>query len=192
MTQPGGPPQHLVVEPGQPLPAAPSKLSGGKMVLLVLGIIALCAVPALGVLAALAVYGVQKYLTNAKSTEAVANVQRLAAGIARCANEVDPATGQPRGLPAPTTRVPAALSAVAGSRYQSTPTEWGGSFACAGFALTGPQYFQYRWEVRAPGQGAAIAVADLDGDGSVDATAEQSVSCASSGVCTVGTFTKTP
>lgn len=195
MTQPGGPggpPQHLVVEPGQPLPAAPSKLTGGKMVLLVLAIVALCAVPVLGVLSALAIYGVKKYMINAKGAESVSNVQRLAAGIARCANEADAATGRPRGLPESSAPVPASLAAVDGSKYQSSSAEWNGAFACAGFRVTGPQYFQYRWELRGPTTGVAVGVADLDGDGSVDATAEQPVTCTPAGACSVGAFTKTP
>jgi hypothetical protein len=192
MTQPGGPPQHLVVEPGQPLPAMPSKLTGGKMVLIVLAIVALCGVPAIGMLSALAIYGVKKYVTNAKGAEAVGNVQRLASGIARCANEVEPGTTRPRGLPESSARVPASLAAVSGTKYQSTSGEWSGALACAGFAVTGPQYFQYRWELRSPTHGVATAVADLDGDGSVDNTAEQPVTCTPGGTCTVGAFTKTP
>jgi hypothetical protein len=192
MTQPGGPPQHLVVEPGQPLPATPSKLSGGKMVLIVLAVIAVCGLPVVGVLAAVAIYGVQKYLTSEKSGEAVGNVQRLAAGIARCASEVDPATGQPRGLPPSSASVPSSLAAVSGAKYQSTTTEWGGAFACAGFHVLGPQYFQYRWELRGLTSGAAVGVADLDGNGTVDATAEQPVTCTATGACSVGAFTKAP
>jgi type IV pilus assembly protein PilA len=192
MTQPGGPPQHLVVEPGQPLPATASKLSGRKMLLIVLAIVALCGLPVIGVLSALAIYGVKKYVTHAKGAEAVGNVQKLASGIARCANEVDSATTRPRGLPASSAPVPATLGAVSGAKYQSTAGEWRGAFTCAGFAVTGPQYFQYRWDLRSPTSGVATAVADLDGDGSVDATAEQPVTCAPSGTCTVGAFTKTP
>ncbi len=189
MTEPGGPPQHLVVEPGQPLPAAPSKLTGGKMVLIVLAIVALCGVPILGVVSALAIYGVKKYLVNAKSAEATGNVQRLAAGIARCSGEVDPATGQPRGLPDSSAAVPSSLAAVAAAKYQSSPGEWSGAYTCAGFQIFGPQYFQYRWERRTPTSGVVAAVADLDGNGAIDATAEQPVTCSASGACSVGAFT---
>lgn len=180
----------LEVQPGQPLPAAPSKLGGGKMVLIVLGIVAACAVPVLGMLASFAIYGVKKYVTNAKMAEATNGVQQLAAGIARCAGEVDAATGQRRGLPESSGAVPSSLAAVRASKYQSAPGEWNGAFACAGFRMAGPQYFQYRWELRSPTSGAAVAVADLDGDGAVDATAEQPVACTQA-ACTQGAFTST-
>jgi hypothetical protein len=192
MTEPGGPPPHLVVEPGQPLPATPSKLTGGKMVLIVLVIVGACALPVLGVLAALAVYGVRKYTTSAKSAEATGYVQQLASGIARCSAEIDPSTSQPRGLPASSHTVPASLSAVSGAKYQSNSAEWSGAFACAGFQVVGPQYFQYRWELRTPTSGVVVGVADLDGDRTVDVTAEQPVTCTAAGTCSVGAFTKTP
>lgn len=177
MTQPGGPLPPLQVQPGEPLPAAPSKLGGGKMVLIVLAIVAACGVPLLGVLAALSIYGVKKYVTNAKGAEATNYVQRLAAGVARCANEVDPATGQKRGLPPSSAAVPATLASVRGMKYQSTPGEWNGAFTCAGFRVADPQYFQYRWEQQSETRGLAVAVGDLDGDGSIDTTAERP-SCA--------------
>jgi type IV pilus assembly protein PilA len=189
MTQPGGPLPPLAVQPGEPLPAAPSKLTGGKMVIIVIAIVALCGLPVLGIVASLAIYGVRKYVTNAKGAEATANVQRLATGIARCANEVDPATGQPRGLPESSRPVPSTVTSVRGAKYQSAPGEWSGAYTCAGFQVLGPQYFQYRWELRTPGNGAAVAVADLDADGTIDFTAEQPVACRSGGVCEVGAFT---
>ncbi len=190
MTQPGGPLPPLVVQPGEPLPAAPSKLGGGKMVLIVLAVVAMCGVPVLGMLAAISIYGVKKYITNAKSGEATANVQRLAAGIERCAEGVDPATGQPRGLPASSPAVPASLGDVRGVKYQSSSAEWSGdAYACSAFRLSGPQYFQYRWELRTPNSGAVVGVADLDGDGSIDVSAEQPVTCTVGGACTLGAFT---
>jgi len=187
MTQPGqagGPP------PGGPPPAAPSKLTGGKLVMIVLGIVALCAVPVIGVLAAFAIYGVKKYVVNAKVGEASHEVPRLASGIARCAAETEPGSTTKRGLPESSPAVPSSLAAVRGTKYQSSPADWSGAFACAGFSQVGPQYFQYRWEKRSPTTGAVVALADLDGDGAPEVTLEQEVNCPSEAPCTVGTLAK--
>jgi hypothetical protein len=61
----GGPTPPLVVPPAPPgvePPAAPSRLTGGKMVLIVLAIVGLCAIPLIGIAAALAIYGAKKFL----------------------------------------------------------------------------------------------------------------------------------
>lgn len=192
MTQPGGmPPGYppLTVQPVNPAPAAPSKLSGGKMLLIVLAIIGVFVFLVLAVLAPLAIYGVRKYLTNAKMGEGRTNVSLLGKGIARCAAEVDPATSKPRGLPETSLGVPATLADVKGEKYQSTPAEWGDpAFVCAGFQVAGAQYFQYRWVKRSPTTGAARGIADLDGDGAADGAFELPVTCSASGACSVGTL----
>lgn len=187
----GGPTPPLAVPPSPPgavPPATPSKLTGGKLVLIVLAIIGLCAVPLIGILAALSIYGVRKYVINAKLDEASRDVPRLAAGIARCADEPDTA-GAKRGLPE-SSAVPASLAPLRGTKYQSSPAEWGGAFACAGFSRVGPQYFQYQWEKRSPTSGAAIALGDFDADGTAEVRVEQEVTCASGGACTVGPLVK--
>jgi hypothetical protein len=194
MTQPGGqPPGYppLTVQPVTPPPAAQSKVGGGKMVLIVLAIIAAVALPLLGIFTALAVYGVKKYLTNAKMGEGQFNVMVLAKGIVRCATENDPVLGKPRGLPGTSLAVPATLAEVKGVKYQSASGEWGDpAFVCAGFRVLGPQYFQYRWEKRAENGGAAVAIADLDGDGATDGSFEVPVTCSASGACSLGTVVK--
>ena len=192
MTQPGGVPPgypQLTVQPVNPAPAAPSKLSGGKMLVIVLAIVALVAIPLLGIFASLAIYGVKKYLTNAKMGEGRANVTLLGKAIARCAAEVDPATNKPRGLPETSLAVPATLDDVNGVKYRSAPGEWGDpAFVCAGFQVTAPQYFQYRWVKRSATSGAARGIADLDGDGSADGAFELPVTCSPGGACSVGTL----
>jgi hypothetical protein len=188
MTQPGGmPPGYppLTVQPVTPPAAAPSKLGGGKMLVIVLAVVFAVVVPVIGVLSAFAIYGVKKYVTNAKMNEGQANVSLLAGGIVRCATELDPATKKPRGLPETSLGVPATLAEVKGTKYQSAPAEWGGgAFSCAGFRLLGPQYFQYRWVRRSPTNGSAFAVADLDGDGTADGAFEVPVTCSPGGACT--------
>ncbi|HEX6272056.1 MAG TPA: hypothetical protein VFZ53_03415 [Polyangiaceae bacterium] len=194
MTEPGGlPPGYppLTVQPVTPPAATPSKVGGGKMVLIVVAIVLAVVLPLLGVLAALAVYGVQKYLTNAKMGEGQANVVLLAKGIVRCATELDPVTKKPRGLPDTSLGVPGSLGEVKGAKYQSASGEWADpAFTCAGFRLVSPQYFQYRWVKRSASQGSAFAVADLDGDGTADGAFEVPVTCAASGACALGTLAK--
>jgi hypothetical protein len=184
---PGYPP--MTVQPVNPPPAAPSKMSGGKMLLIVLAIIAGLSVPVIGIVAALGIYGTKKYLTNAKMAEGRTNVVSLAKGIVACARQVDPATGKARGLPGTSLAVPATLAEVKGVKYQSAPGEWGDpAFTCAGFKMFGPQYFQYRWEQRSESSGAALAIADLDGDGSADGSLEQPVNCSAGGACALGSM----
>jgi hypothetical protein len=194
MTQPGGQPQgypQMTVQPVNPPAATRSKLSGGKLLLIVLATVAAVAVPVLAILAALGVYGVKRYATNAKMGEGQANVVLLAKGVAKCAAEIDPATGKARGLPGTSLAVPATLAQVQGQKYQSAPGEWTDPpFVCAGFRMFGPQYFQYRWERRSENGGVAIAIGDLDGDGAADGSFEQPVSCSASGACSLGTLAK--
>ncbi|HEX6766811.1 MAG TPA: hypothetical protein VF103_15055 [Polyangiaceae bacterium] len=194
MTEPGGtPPGYppLTVQPVNPPAATPSKLTGGKMVLIVLLIIAAVAVPLLGVFSALAIYGVRKYLTNAKMGEGQAHVVALAKGIVNCAAENDPATNKPRGLPETSLGVPGTLAEIKGLKYQSAPAEWNDpAYVCSGFRMLGPQYFQYRWVKRSETSGSAIAVGDLDGNGTPDGAFEQPVTCSASGACTLGALVR--
>jgi type IV pilus assembly protein PilA len=192
MTEPGGLPPGfppLTVQPVNPAPAAPSKLTGGKMLLIVIAIIGVFVFLVVLLLAPLAIFGVRKYLTNAKMGEGRANVGLLARGIARCAAEVDPATNKPRGLPESSLGVPATLADVKGQKYQSASAEWGDpAFVCAGFQVASPQYFQYRWVKRSLTTGAARGVADLDGDGSADGAFELPVTCSAGRACSIGTL----
>lgn len=136
-------------------------------------------VAALGVVSALAIYGVRKYMLNAKQAEARTALVTWANGIAAC--------GQRDGrLPPTSTPVPANLSDVRAKKWQSSPAEWSEpAYSCAGFSMTGPQYFQYQWEQRSPNEGSAHAVADLDGDGVPDAMLGVGVVC-NAGACNAG------
>jgi type IV pilus assembly protein PilA len=135
-----------------------------------------------GVLAALAIYGVNKYVNNAKTTEARTAVGRIAkdaatayqrpqasgailapAGEARMTNVLCPASS----------KVPAAIPA--GTKVQSNPTDWNNvGWSCLRFSMTDPQQYQYEYvapagdEAARSAEGAtfeAIAYGDLDGDG---------------------------
>lgn len=129
------------------------------------------AVMFLGVVSALAIYGVRKYMTSAKQAEARAALVTWGDGLAKC--------GQRAGrLPPSTLPVPSDISAVAGKKYQSAAGEWAEqAHTCAGFTMTTPQYFQYRWELRAENAGVLHAVADLDGDALPDSQLDLDVTC---------------
>jgi len=133
----------------------------------------------LGVMSALAVYGVRKYILNAKQAEATAALVTWGSGLAGC--------GQREGhLPPTSTPVPANLSDISAKKWQSAAAEWSEpAYSCASFSMTGPQYFQYRWELRSPNEGSAHAVADLNGDGRADATLSVAVTC-NAGTCSAG------
>ncbi len=132
-----------------------------------------------GVLAALAIYGVNKYVNNAKTTEA-------RSAVARIAKDATTAYQRPRASGAilaaggsaafssqmcdDATAVPAAVPA--GAKVQSAASDWGGTnnagWTCLRFSMSDPQQYQYNYVVSATsGDGAtfnAIAIGDLDGD----------------------------
>lgn len=140
----------------------------------------------IGVLAALASYGVRRYLLNSKTAEARAAIGRLAKDAAASyQREVMNAALLPPGGTTPvlnnfcasaTKSVPETTEEVAGKKYQSAIDEWridaktrGVGFACLGFFMTEPQYFRYTYIAEGVGSAdqtfTAIAEGDLDGDG---------------------------
>ena len=134
----------------------------------------------IGVLAALAIYGVRKYLLNAKTAEARAALGRISkdassafdrermVATAMGMREEREATNQlcpPAGDP-----VPDLPAKIQGKKYQSDPEDWddGEGWSCLRYTMQDPQYFQYMYS--ASGTGAvddeifATAAGDLDGD----------------------------
>jgi hypothetical protein len=119
------------------------------------------------ILSVLAVYGVRKYLANAKNAEARSTLGQIArdASLAYernhdlCASASHP--------------VPSSLEMIRGSKYQSAPGDWevdrarNAGFACFGFSLAEPQYYQYSYVVSRTGEFRATAHGDLNGDGKV-------------------------
>jgi type IV pilus assembly protein PilA len=134
----------------------------------------------IGVLAALAIYGVRKYLANAKTAEARTAVGR----IAKDASSAWDRESMSAGFMAPGTSrinskklcpssglVPAALASVANQKYQSTVADWkDAGWTCLRFSMEGPQYFQYQYTATASDPGAvgddftATAHGDLNGN----------------------------
>jgi type IV pilus assembly protein PilA len=143
-----------------------------------------------GVLAVLAIYGVRKYIANAKTAEArnsLGQIGKQAAAMyereamAGTVLTLGGTAGVSRALcgsePAPGT-VPASNAAalVKGQKWQSSPTDWnaGGptnvGFSCLRFTMDQPQYYIYGYS--ATGTAGALndtftgsAAGDLNGDG---------------------------
>jgi type IV pilus assembly protein PilA len=137
-----------------------------------------------GVLAALAIYGVRKYLLNAKTAE-VRNAVGQMAKDAKAAFERESmaatilAAGATAGASnnlcvTATNAVPSSKASIAGQKYQSNPTEWtadqatpGKGFSCLRFAVSDPQYYMYYYTGSSGASGAfsAAGYGDLNGDG---------------------------
>ena len=137
-----------------------------------------------GVLAALAIYGVRKYVLNAKTTEARSAVFRLSKD-ATTAYARPKMAGDVLALGAQTANdnslclsaaasVPAAAESIQGSKYQSAPSEWSAGdintgWRCLQFSINDPQFFMYSYTATVAGGAgdtfAARAQGDLDGDG---------------------------
>jgi len=144
-----------------------------------------------GILAVLAIYGVRKYIANAKTAEArnslgqmgkdeatafenesMSGTAVLAAGASATASRALCTT--------PSTAVPSAITKVKGAKYQSDATngkDWNADqakvntgFYCLKFQMDAPQYFMYGFTSNAsamtPGTTwLATANGDLNGDG---------------------------
>jgi len=141
----------------------------------------------IGVLAALAIYGVKKYLTSAKSAEARAAVGRMAKDGANHFNgeTMSGAVLALNGTAAPSSSlcaggatdgdpVPKDPLKIKGQKYQSSPGEWDDKkkWSCLKFSMDAPQYFQYNYTqatslTDSGGTFQALARGDLDGDGAL-------------------------
>lgn len=160
-----------------------AKKKGLPTWVIVLIVVAVAGPFIIGILAALAIYGVRKYVAEAKRQEAVQMLTTWSQGMVGC--------GEKEGsLPPSSAPVPATLDRVSGRKYQSGTNEWtDAAYTCAGFNLRDPQYFQYQWERTSDAEGVMRAVADLDADGQPDQAFEARVTC-SGGRCTATAATK--
>ncbi|HYO97478.1 MAG TPA: type II secretion system protein [Polyangiaceae bacterium] len=128
-----------------------------------------------GILAALAIYGVSKYVSNAKSAEARNALGRMAKdAVSAYQKEAMSATVLALGASSSlshrlcgsaTNKVP--LTVPAGEKYQSKPSEWGGTkdigWTCLKFSMDAPQYFQYDYTM-ASDKFTCTATGNLDAD----------------------------
>ncbi len=134
-----------------------------------------------GILAVLAIYGVRKYLANAKTAEARNSIGQISKDAATQYEKESMAgavltqgatAGLSRNLCASSTKtIPAAIGSVKGMKYQSTPAEWNvdaasnAGFACLKFSMDAPQYYMYNYTVTSGSSFLATANGDLNGDG---------------------------
>jgi type IV pilus assembly protein PilA len=135
----------------------------------------------IGVLAALAIYGVRKYLLHSKTAEATQAVGRMAKGAAAAfdrdlmAGDVvplsDTANVAHRLCQSAASPVPSTSTSIQGKKYQSSPSEWNvAGWTCIKFTMTDPQYYMYDY-VSSGTTGdegdtfTAIANGDLNADG---------------------------
>jgi type IV pilus assembly protein PilA len=136
-----------------------------------------------GVLAALALYGVRKYMLNAKTAE-VRNAVGQMAKDAKGAYERESMNTTVLALGTSTRvvnnlcmdaahPVPDGIANVSGQKYQSLPSDWTAAtnvttgFLCLRFSMSDPQYYMYDYKgtTGATGTFAASGYGDLDGNG---------------------------
>ena len=132
-----------------------------------------------GVLAALAIYGVRKYIANAKTAEARNSIGQIAKdaaaayareGMAGDVLEQGETAALSNALCASAdATVPSSIDDVKGRKYQSSPDEWNDGdqttgWVCLKFSMTDPQYYMYGYEADET-TFTASAAGDLDGDG---------------------------
>ena len=147
----------------QPSTAPPATTKGGSSTWIVIVLVALgAAVFIVGTMAVFAIYGVRKYIANAKVAEARYSVAQLAKD-ATLAFERDGKLCASASAPVPAT-VPGA------AKYQSSAADWqrdkaaNAGFSCLRFEMVSPQYYQYTY-TSTPTSFTATAHGDIDGDG---------------------------
>ncbi len=114
----------------------------------------------IGVLAALAIYGVRKYILNSKTAEARNSIGQMAKDAAAAYNRegmsaavlgMGASTGVTNHLcGGSTTTVPNAAADIQGKKYQSQPSEWStgdqsSGWTCVKFTMQDPQYYMYSY-----------------------------------------------
>jgi type IV pilus assembly protein PilA len=154
----------------------------------------------IGVLAALAIYGVRKYIANAKTAEARMTIGRIAKDASAAYNRenmpgdvlaLGAAAAVSNRLCSDSAAVPTDIASVKGKKYQSNPTDWAPvadaatvGWKCLKFSMQDPQYYMYQYKATGSltdgvGTFTAYAWGDLNGDtntsqfalsGAVDAT----------------------
>jgi type IV pilus assembly protein PilA len=141
----------------------------------------------IGILAVLAIYGVRKYIANAKTAEAKNSIGQMQkdAVAAYEGERMDSKVLATQGTTAVVRKmcdkasasVPPASASIKGQKYQSSKGDWSptadvkanSGFPCLRFEMTAPQYYMYNYTVTGAldGEGSeftAVANGDLNGD----------------------------
>jgi type IV pilus assembly protein PilA len=138
-----------------------------------------------GVLAVLAVYGVRKYIANAKTAEAKNSLGQIGKDAVtafegeRMSAAILPETSVASLIRSMcqdgnTKSVPGAVGSVSGQKYQSSKADWSDTadvlanvgWPCLKFEMTAPQYYMYTYHANGTSDGdfTATANGDLNGD----------------------------
>jgi type IV pilus assembly protein PilA len=148
---------------GQHYGAPPPRKSNTGAVVGIVAVVVGCVLFGLVIFGTMAVFGVRKYIANAKTAEA----RNVIGQLSKAAAEHHAATGTL--CPRAAHPVPASAASIRGIKYQSAATEWAADgpnagFTCLHFELNDPQYFRYEYEASAKGF-VVRAQGDLNGDG---------------------------
>jgi type IV pilus assembly protein PilA len=161
--------------PQPPTQQAPAK-KGMSTCLIIAIVLAVIAVPVMGIFAATAIYGVRRYLATAKIAEAKNTVGAIARAAAAAYDRETIVAGKPQhrlcasASPVPP-KVPAAAKYQPGTDFEAGSATAG--WPCLKFSMTSPMYYQYSY-VTGAGTGKSGATAsgfevsargDLDGNG---------------------------
>jgi len=131
-----------------------------------------------GVLAALAIYGVRKYIANAKTAEARNSLGQMSKDASAAYSRENMAgtvlapgasAANSNALCTTSTSVPASAGSISGKKYQSTVDEWNagtqtGGWTCLKFSMQDPQYYQYTYTSASATTFKGDAIGNLDGD----------------------------
>lgn len=114
-----------------------------------------------GVIAALAISGVKRYIVNAKLAEARSTIAQIASAYKTAFESTRPSQKHKALWALP--KVPADVPS--GVKYRSQPSEWA-AWQSIGFSLSEPQYYQYEVVLAKDKKSAeVVARGDIDADG---------------------------